>query len=63
MTFHLHKCLKQIGVNDIHTFNLAENTDAKMQIILSKPRVFWITDIRKPSYSNTYLLNACYKQI
>lgn len=43
MAFHSLKCLKQIGFSDIHALILAENADAKLQIILSNT---YSTDIK-----------------
>lgn len=45
MAFHSLKCMKQIRFNDIHALILAENADAKLQIILSNS-VAYITDIK-----------------
>lgn len=45
MAFHSLKCLKQIGFSDIHALILAENADAKLQIILSNT-VAYSTDIK-----------------
>lgn len=61
MAYHLYKCLKQTGFSDIHAFSLAENTDAKLQIILLGFFCLLILKIKLQQFRSVYLFKHIIK--